>query len=140
MKKIFSVLVILCWLALPVSSQPPQEPGGGGVIETMKIGYITTQLKLSPQEAERFWPIYQLYSTDVRGVLAKFRIDHNVIERDQALLNIKKKYSLEFVKAIPPPKINDFWIVEQKFYELLHKEQIRRQQMQPRRFPPPPNR
>ena len=139
MKKIFSVLVILCWLALPVSSQPPQQPGGG-VIETMKIGYITTQLKLTPQEAEKFWPIYHQYAAEVRGVVLKFRADNNVIERDQALLNIKKKYSVEFLKAIPPPKINDFFIVEQRFYEILHKEQVRRQQMQGRRFPPPPNR
>lgn len=140
MKKIFSVLVILCWLALPVSSQPPQQPGGG-VIETMKIGYITTQLKLTPQEAEKFWPIYQQYSAEVRVVLARYRADKNELARDEALLNIKKKYSVEFVKAIPPPKINDFWGVERRFYEILHKEQIRRQQMQGgRRYPPPPNR
>jgi hypothetical protein len=140
MKKIFSVLVILCWLALPASSQPPQHADGGGVIETMKIGYITTQLKLTPQEAERFWPIYHQYSAEVREVLFRYRRDNNELAREEGLLNIKKKYAVEFLKAIPPPKINDFWGAEKRFIEIIHREQVRRQNMQPRRFPPPPNR
>jgi hypothetical protein len=134
MKKILSVLVILCWLALPASSQERQQPGAG-VIETMKIGYITTQLQLTPQEAEKFWPIYRQYSAEVRQAYANYRADHNEIGLEEALLNIKKKYSVEFVKAIPPPKINDLWGVEKRFNDILRREQIRRQQ-QGRRFGP----
>ncbi|HLZ88388.1 MAG TPA: hypothetical protein VKQ52_14130 [Puia sp.] len=136
MKKILSVLVILCWLTLPAFSQVRQQQPGAGVIETMKIGYITTQLNLTPQEAEKFWPIYRQYSAEVRQAYANYRVDNNEIGLEETLLNIKKKYSVEFVKAIPPPKINDFWRVEKNFNDILRREQIRRQQMQNRRFPP----
>jgi hypothetical protein len=135
MKKILSVLVILCWLTLPASSQNRPQPGAG-VIETMKIGYITTQLNLTPQEAEKFWPIYRQYSAEVRQAYNNYRVDNNEIQLEEALLNIKKKYSVEFVKAIPPPKINDFWGVERRFNDIIRREQQRRQQVQGRRFPP----
>jgi hypothetical protein len=139
MKKLFSVLVILCWLTLPASSQVrPQQPSAG-VLETMKIGFITTRLNLTTQEAEKFWPIYKQYSAEVRQVYANYRIDQNELGREEGLLNIKKKYSVEFIKAISPGKINEFWRVEIEFNEFVRKEMIRRQQMQNRRFPPPGN-
>jgi hypothetical protein len=139
MKKLFSVLVILCWLTLPASSQgQPQQPSAG-VLETMKIGFITNRLNLTPDEAQRFWPIYRLYTAEVRQAYAVYRNDHNELGLEEALLNIKKKYSVEFVKAISPGKINEFWHVERDFNEFVRKEMIRRQQMQNRRFPPPGN-
>src|SRR5579859_8099913 len=105
MKKLFSVLVILCWLTLPASSQgqpqqsgQPQQPGPGpgpGVLETMKIGYITQRLNLTPQEAEKFWPIYRQYSAEKRQAYATYRNDNNEIGLEENLLNIKKKYSVE---------------------------------------------
>ncbi|GGB07659.1 hypothetical protein [Puia dinghuensis] len=138
MKKLFSVLVILCWLTLPAFSQgQQQQPGPGpGVLETMKIGYITQRLNLTPQEAEKFWPIYRQYSAEKRQAYAQYRNDNNEIGLEENLLNIKKKYSVEFVKAIPPPKINSFWRVEIDFNEFVRKEWQRRQQQQ-KRFPPP---
>ena len=138
MKKLFSVLVILCWLTLPAFSQgQQQQPGPGpGVLETMKIGYITQRLNLTPQEAEKFWPIYRQYAAEKRQAYAQYHNDNNEIGLEENLLNIKKKYSVEFVKAIPPPKINSLWRVEIDFNEFVRKEWQRRQQQQ-RRFPPP---
>ena len=134
MKKFFSVLVILCWLGLPAFSQgQPQQPPAG-VLETMKIGFITTRLNLTPQEAEKFWPIYKQYSAEKRQVFLVFQNDKNELEYEEALVNIKKKYAVEFVKAIPPPKINQFWGVEKDFYQYVQREWQRRQQ-EGRRFP-----
>jgi hypothetical protein len=128
MKKLFSVLVVLCWLTLPAWSQG-QKRNMAGELEAMKTGFITTRLQLTPQEAQKFWPIYILYSQEVRQVIFNFRHDpnHNELAKEEALLNIKKKYSLEFVKAIPPPKINDFFQAEIDFNRLVQQEMLRRQ-------------
>jgi hypothetical protein len=136
MKKLFSVLAILCWLTPPAKSQgQPNRPMAPGIVETMKIGFITTRLNLTPEEAQRFWPIYKLYSAEVRQAYAAYRNDHNEIGLEETLLNIKKKYSVEFVKAIPPPKINDFFRAEKDFNIMIQRE-MQRRQMESRRFPP----
>jgi hypothetical protein len=139
MKKLFSVLVILCWLTPPAHSQgQPQQQPGAGVLESMKIGFITNRLNLTPAEAEKFWPIYKLYSNEVRQAYFLYRNDRNELGLEESLLNIRKKYSVEFLKAIPPPKINDFFRAEKDFNIFVQREQQRRQ-MQGRRFPPPGN-
>jgi len=134
MKKLYSVLVILCWLTPSAFSQgQPQQPGA--VLESYKIGFITNRINLSPAEAEKFWPIYRQYSSEEKQVYAVYRTDHNELAMEEALLNIRKKYSVEFLKAIPPPKINDFFKAERDFMDFVRRENIRRQQ-QGRRFQP----
>jgi hypothetical protein len=134
MKKLYSVLVILCWLTPPTYSQgQPQQPRAG-VLESYKIGFITNRLNMSPAEAEKFWPIYRLYSNEVRQAYQVYRQDRNELALEESLLTIRKKYSVEFLKAIPPPKINDFFRAEKDFMDFVQRERIRRQQG--RRFQP----
>jgi len=141
MKQLFSVLVILCWLTSPLQSQPkPQRQMGSGRLEAFKIGWLTNRLALTSDEAQKFWPIYQQYSREVQQAYQIFHNDKNRLELEESLLNIKKKYAVEFVKAIPPPKINDLWQAEVEFNEMVRREMQRRQQMQGRPYPPPPNR
>jgi hypothetical protein len=136
MKKLFSVFVILCWLAMPAHAQvgpPPRQPNPG-VLETYKIGFISNRLLLTPEEAQRFWPIYGQYAKEVRQAYAGYRNDKNELQLEENLLNIKKKYSVEFLKAIPPPKINDFFKAEKDFNQFISRE-IQRRQNQGRPFP-----
>lgn len=137
MKKLFSVFVILCILAMPAHAQvgpPPRQPNAG-VLETYKIGFITNRLLLTPDEAQRFWPIYRLYSSEVRQAWAVYRTDKNELQLEENLLNIKKKYSVEFLKAIPPPKINEFFIAERDFNTFVRREQERRKNEGRRPYP-----
>src|SRR5580692_4818002 len=97
MKKLFSVLVILGWLTPPAKSQGPKRPLAGE-LEAMKTTFITSRLRLTPEEAEKFWPIYNQYAEEVRQTVYNFRHDpnRNEIAMEEALLNIRKRYSIEF--------------------------------------------
>jgi hypothetical protein len=130
MKKIFSVLVILCWLTPPAKSQGPKRPSAGE-LETMKTTFITTRLQLTPIEAEKFWPIYNLYAQEVRQAFFNHRTQPNSGELalEEALLNIRKKYSVEFLKAISPGKINDFFVAEKDFNRFVQQEMQRRKNL-----------
>jgi hypothetical protein len=134
MKKLLSVLVILCWLTPPAKSQPP--PRSGGAVEAYKIRFITQRLNLNTTEAARFWPIYELYSNEEKQAYQVYRNDKNELELQEALLNIRKKYSIEFHKAIDPGKINDFFRAETDFNIMLRQEIIRRNRL--RGFQPGP--
>jgi hypothetical protein len=140
MKKLYSVLLILCWLTSsaqlqPAQNRPPQPMAGQ--LETLKIGFLTNRLYLTPNEAQRFWPIYGLYSNEVRQAYQIYHNDRNELQLEENLLNIKKKYSVEYLKAIPPAKINDFFRAERDFNVIVARERQRRQ-MQGGRYPPPP--
>lgn len=139
MKKLYSVLVFLCWLTLPAWSQGPKG-GWGGELEAMKTGFITTRLRLTPEEAERFWPIYNQYDSEIKAETFNFRHSRNpnVLQHQKAMLAIREKYAVEFLKAIPPAKINDLWIAEQDFYRLVQQEANRRRRGVPVGPPPGP--
>jgi len=134
-KRILSVLILLGWFALPGLAQGggrPQRPGGAS-LDAMKIAFITKRLDLTPEEAEKFWPIYNRYAAEVRQAYITYRDHQNEIELDEALLNIRKKYSTEFAKALSPEKVNQFFRAEKDFAGFVQKE-VQRRQMQRRPF------
>jgi hypothetical protein len=52
MKKLFSVLVLLCWLTRPAHSQGQKQGPFAGQLEAMKTGFITNRLQLTNEEAQ----------------------------------------------------------------------------------------
>jgi len=132
-KKILSVLILLGWFALPGLAQAGRQQRPGAALEAMKIAFITKRLDLSPEEAERFWPIYNRYAAEVRQAYIVYRDRPNEIELDEALLTIRKKYNSEFLKALSPEKVNQFFRAEKDFAGFVQKE-MQRRQMQRRPF------
>src|SRR4051812_33458778 len=133
-KRILSVLILLGWFALPGLAQGGrQQRAGGGALDAMKIAFITKRLDLTPEEAEKFWPIYNRYAAEVRQAYITYRDRQNEIELDEALLNIRKKYSADFSKALSPEKTNQFFRAEKDFAGFVQKE-MQRRQMQRRPF------
>ena len=67
MKAIFTLLFLICTLFVFA-----QDGERGGRIESLKIAFLTKKLNLSPEEAQRFWPIYNNYAGEIRQhVLSK---------------------------------------------------------------------
>ena len=100
----------------------------GTRIDVLKIAYITNRLNLSPEEAQRFWPIYNNYSLELK--VARMKAQNNnssEIELDEALLNIRKKYSVQFGQVLPPAKVDIFFKSEKEFGHFVQKEMERRQ-------------
>lgn len=63
MKKIF---ILLITILLTTSSVIAQQQVNREKIKVLKTAYITNALNLSPNEAEKFWPIYNLYSENIQ--------------------------------------------------------------------------
>ena len=49
------------------------------------------------------------------------------IELDETLLNIRKKYSVQFSQVLPPAKVDTFFKSEKEFGHFVQKEMERRQ-------------
>jgi hypothetical protein len=107
----------------------------GERLEALKIAYITKRLDLSPEEAQKFWPIYNQYAEELKQTRKEaIRNNKSEIELDESLLNIRKKYSVQFGQAISPQKIDIFFKSEKEFGAFVQKEMERRQLKNQRRL------
>ena len=139
MKKFGLIYVMICWLAVASFAQDTeneQKPNGAR-LEALKIGYLTKKLNLTPEEAERFWPVYNQYASEIKRV-RQDAVLKNVpeIDVDEQVLNIRKKYNGEFVKALSPQRADQFFKAEKEFgafvtRELMTRRQNRIQQRRP---------
>ena len=130
MKKVLFLLTLYCGLCLTCLSQGLPRRPTGELIDVYKTGFITRRLNLTTKEAQDFWPIYNQYNAEVREANIVYRYDHNKLQFEKACNNIQQKYSIAFLKAIPPGKINDLFKAERDFEALVRWEKQRRQSRQ----------
>jgi hypothetical protein len=135
MQKSVFLLVLISWLGLSCLAQngggglPQPGPGGGNMLESTHIGYLTQRLNLSPAEAERFWPVYNQYAAEIHQARLAYRMNKNELGLDEAILGIKKRYNIEFGRALSPARANQFWGIERDFGNFVRQEWLQRKQM-----------
>jgi hypothetical protein len=99
-----------------------QPPRGGGdpakreqKLKALYVAYISQELKLTEEEAQKFWPVHSQFDAEVRGVA----LDMPELERQQAILNTKKKYQDRFAKILGNDRTNDFFRMDMEFRKKL---------------------
>jgi hypothetical protein len=109
-----------------VDDQP--NPKKEAKIEALYIAYISQQLKLTPEEAQKFWPIHTQYNAELKEANKN---NLSEIDREQAVLNIKKKYVGNFNKILGNERCNNFYRQDAAFREKLRNrlKQMRQQRM-----------
>ena len=100
-------------------------------IEALKIAFITQKLQLTPGEAEKFWPLYNQYNEEVKGI-SKNPGSNDVLENEQQLLNVRKKYKSSFEKVLGSQKMNNLFNAEREFRNVLIKRLKARNQQRNR--------
>lgn len=144
---LFLTLIVTIAVSISASAQEPGRPGGKAPmdrekIESMKIGFITNKLNLSPEEAQKFWPVYNKYADEIKLVreerLARLKdgrdglenmsdkdveklVDSEITSRQQEL-DIIKKYNSQFKQTLPIKKVAQLYRAEEEFKrELLDR-------------------
>lgn len=108
-------------------------------MESMKIGFLTDRLNLSPEEAKEFWPVYNKYSEELEQLRKGRRdniintkqniddmkdseiekiVDGEIIYR-QSELEILKKYHPQFKRILPIKKVGQLYRAEDDFKRKL---------------------
>ncbi|MDR3717027.1 MAG: hypothetical protein P4L51_29805 [Puia sp.] len=128
---LFGIALSACLAQVPGPGpgvQPPGAGGGQGRVEAYKTWFLTQRMNLTPEEGQRFWPIYNQYTAEMRQVQLAFRDNRDELAREEAVLNIRKKYNFEFSRALPREKVNMFFRSERDFNNSLQRELIQRRQ------------
>ena len=109
-------------------------------IKAQKTAFLTQRLDLSPEEAQKFWPVYNLYDKEVDANRKEMRTNHKAAKKDDDLteaeasaaidqqlaskqkeLDIRKKYAGEFKKTIGAVKTLKLAKAEREFQKELIK-------------------
>jgi len=113
MKKILLYLSMFVF-SLNVSfaqEQPGDESKRGEKIQALYVAYITQELKLSETEAQKFWPVHAQYDAEIKAL----RNDLPELDRQQAALNVKKKYQDRFNGILGANRTNEFFRKDGEF-------------------------
>jgi Skp family chaperone for outer membrane proteins len=129
MKKILFIFLLSCSFGLPLMAQEnlPDEPAKREQkIKALYVAYMTQELKLSEEEAQKFWPIHGQFETELKGLKA----DMPELDKQQAILNIKKKYQDRFQKVLGNNRTDDFYRKDNEFRKRMVERlrNIRQQQ------------
>lgn len=127
--------------------QPPKEepPMSYEAIQMQKIAFYTAELDLTPQEAEKFWPLYNEF-WDARGkarreVMDALRKLNDNLEAESAITDteirklseiylanytaeaeLMSEYFVKFQKILPIKKAAKIFSTEEKFRRMLIKQ------------------
>ena len=103
MRKIITLVWISLFFTLSLSAQ--ERKVNRGKIKALKISYLTEQLNLTPSEAEKFWPIYNIYNKKQRSLRSKIRSEIkkatikngvlNAVSEEDAIRLVSLKLSIE---------------------------------------------
>lgn len=125
MKKIILFLFLLA--GLKAHAQEPHNTNKEQKIEALYIAYISRELNLTEEDAQKFWPVHSQYDKEIRTL----KLEASELDKQQAILNIKKKYQDRFSKILGPERTNEFFIKDGEFRKkLIERLKNMRQQQQ----------
>ena len=73
MKNLITLICISCFCFISISAQNREK--GREKIKTLKISYLTEKLNLTPEEAQKFWPIYNAYDEEQHALRSRQRTE-----------------------------------------------------------------
>ena len=125
MKKIV-LLIVISILTIGANSQNENK------IETLKREYLTKNLELTPQESEKFFPLYREYEIKKKNLRKSLRHDlkgaehdasqasmDKIMHQEQEILDVQKEYVQKFRQFLPEQKILKLLSVEKEFKKML---------------------
>jgi len=117
MKKFYLLLVLVSITAYvkaqeDVIANEKKQQG----IDALKVAFISKELELTPDEAQKFWPVYNQYAKEL-----KTTINHgnDALDRDEKVLNLRKSYKEQFSNVLGQQRMNKIFNAEGRFRNLL---------------------
>ncbi len=128
MKKFYLLLVLMSLTAFvkaqdeALNAEKKQQG-----IDALKVAFISRELDLTPDEAQKFWPIYNQYAKDLKNTISR---GNDVLDRDEKVLNLRKSYKEQFSNVLGQQRMNKMYNAEGRFRNLLIKSMRNQNQNQ----------
>ena len=90
-------------------------------IQALKMAFMTKDLNLSTEEAQKFWPVYNSYIDDLKKIRKESKDD--VLAFEEKSLTVKKKFNIEFKKILSTEeRANKVFLADRNFAMFIKKE------------------
>lgn len=150
MKKLLliGIWIFSGWTLIAQEQEPEIDEKAQERIKTLRIAYISDKLGLTPEQAEKFWPVYQEYSDKRRALVQEFREARKDSKQDdpakqeelvklglalkQKELDLEKDYSGRLLKIITAQQILNLRKAEGDFQRIILQQIQQRRNMQQR--------
>ncbi|WP_143304584.1 hypothetical protein [Chitinophaga vietnamensis] len=138
--KRYSIIWIITVLMLAggqyVHAQQPNDDAAEK-IKALQVAYLAKSLDLTPDEAQKFWPVYNSYTREVEQLITERRMskqqDKTGMNSDEVarkkmddelgyekrMLDIKSRYTNEFQRVLPPRKAGNVFKSEREFRNIM---------------------
>lgn len=140
-KRILTLTLLFLSIAGLTQPQGGENQTRKEKLKAHKIAFISTELELSPEEAEKFWPVYNQMEDEMgsvhkerRGHMKKMRafadlsddeayeITERIFDLDAKENELRKEYLVKFANILGKKKAARVFLAEEKFKrELLKK-------------------
>ncbi len=122
MKKAHYFIVLLLLASCTIFAQQADPAVAPDNIIGLKMAFVTKQLSLTNEEAQKFWPVYYSYSAELRKT-RQAKKNGDVLEMEEGMLNVRKKYKTEFKKILnTDDRVNKALTVDRDFLNVVRKE------------------
>ena len=113
-------------------AQNLRQGGRPETVEAIKIAYFTRKLNLTPEEAQKFWPVYNQYADELKQLRQQNR-DLDEVDMEEKVVNLRKKYKDDFAKVLPGERVIQFYRVDKEFTMFLRNEMQERNELRQKR-------
>jgi hypothetical protein len=134
----YIILFSMIFSSLPGIAQDEEmenirDARGRERIRAAHAAYVTQRLELTPEEAEKFWPVYREYNEKQRKIRQQLRDarrsgadETKLLELDlkikQQELDLEKEYTARLQKIIPAEKVLELRNAEFDFRKLILRQ------------------
>jgi len=135
MKKIFFIISLLLLHNYFCVAQTQSD----SKVEDIKIAYMNKELNLTPEEEQKFWPIYNNYFSEIKKARKDYVNDE--VGFEDKVVQIRKKYKGDFGKILnSDARANKVFVSEKNLRDLFKKELQNRQRLRRNQNQIPKNR
>ncbi len=127
---IFTLLFGSFSMAFAQENQAGDDLAKQEKIKALYVAYVTQQLQLTPDEAQKFWPVHTQFANDLKSI----KPEQPELVKEEARLNIKKKYQQNFTQILGSNRCDRFFRMNDEFKRKLRDrlQNQRNNQQRPR--------
>jgi hypothetical protein len=136
MKKLITFIYILGLFTFSISAQG--NKGSKEKIKALKISYLTEQLSLTSEEAQKFWPIYNNYENNtnrfIREKFNEIKKEISKAENLDAINEERAKVLYTKIRSLEKKKYEDSKIYISKLEKIISFKKILKLHIAEREF------
>lgn len=136
MRKLIKAPVLILIMMLLMHTTTTAQERRQERVHALKVAFVTDKLKLTAEQAEKFWPVYNQYEEDLKALRQRFmqqykkgseriseqearkNIEDNLDYQEQLIL-LKRRYQESFLKVISAKQLSELYVAEREFRQLL---------------------